>query len=52
MMQQIENGSELSSIVFQQKGNELVLTVFLFTAEGKLSKKKNSALHDGGVNTL
>lgn len=42
MRHQIETSSELSSVVFQQKGNELVLTVFLFTAEGRLSQKKKS----------
>lgn len=42
MMYKIENGRELSTIVFQQKGYELVLTVFLLTAEGKLSRKKTS----------
>lgn len=42
MMYKIENGSELSTIVFQQKGYKLVLTVFLLTAEGKLSRRKTS----------
>lgn len=37
MMYKIENGRELSTIVLQQKGYELVLT-----AEGKLSRKKTS----------
>lgn len=40
MMHKIENSSELSSIVFQQKGNELVLIAFFFTSEGKLYRKR------------
>lgn len=39
MMQQTENGSKLSSIAFQQKEKELVLTVLLFTAVGRSSEK-------------
>lgn len=39
MMHQIEKGSKLSSTAFQQKENELVLTVLLFTAAGRPSEK-------------